>query len=172
VLQEGANTKFFHEIANCRRRKCSIFSLEAEEGEISDPVELKKHIEEYYKMLFGSDERGWMRLHEDLWRDYVSLSREEADNLVKPFSEAEIKDALEEMNPNLAPGPDGLSVAFYKSFWDKVKGPLMEMFENFFKGELNISRLNCGMISLIPKLRESNNIKQFMPICLLGVDYK
>jgi hypothetical protein len=28
------------------------------------------------------------------------------------------------------------------------------------------------MISLIPKLKEANNIKQFMPICLLGVDYK
>jgi hypothetical protein len=28
------------------------------------------------------------------------------------------------------------------------------------------------MISLIPKLMEANNIKQFRPICLLGVDYK
>jgi mannosylglycoprotein endo-beta-mannosidase len=28
------------------------------------------------------------------------------------------------------------------------------------------------MISLIPKLKEANNIKQFRPICLLNVDYK
>jgi hypothetical protein len=28
------------------------------------------------------------------------------------------------------------------------------------------------MISLIPKLKEANNIKQFKPICLLNVDYK
>jgi hypothetical protein len=56
VLQGDSNTKFFHGIAKGRRRKCSIFSLDVEEGEISDPVELQKHIEEYYKRIFGSEE--------------------------------------------------------------------------------------------------------------------
>jgi hypothetical protein len=40
----------------------------------------------------------------------------------------------------------------------------MEMFENFHKGKLNLSRLNLGLISLI-------NIKQFRLICSHGVDY-
>jgi hypothetical protein len=35
-----------------------------------------------------------------------------------------------------------------------------------------MSRLNYGLITLIPKLKEANNIKQFRPICLLNVDYK
>jgi hypothetical protein len=34
------------------------------------------------------------------------------------------------------------------------------------------SRLNYGMISLIPKTKEAKNIKQYRPICLLNVDYK
>jgi hypothetical protein len=72
------------------------------------------------------------------------------------------------MNSNSAPGPDGLSATFYKSFYDKVKGPVVEMFEKFYKGKLNLSRLNYGMISLIPKLKEANNIKQFRLIHLLG----
>jgi hypothetical protein len=46
------------------------------------------------------------------------------------------------------------------------------MFEKFHKGELNLSRLNYGLISLIPKLKEANNIKQFRPIYLLEVAYK
>jgi hypothetical protein len=123
-------------------------------------------------MLFGSEERGLMRLHEDMWGDSRSLSVEEADSLRKPFSEAEIKNALKEMNSNSAPGPDGLSAAFYKSFWDKVKGPVVKMFEKLYMGELNLSRLNYEMISLIPTLKEANSIKQFRHICLLGVDYK
>jgi hypothetical protein len=49
---------------------------------------------------------------------------------------------------------------------------MIEMFDKFYKGELNLSKLNYGLISLIPKLKEANNIKQFRPICLLGVDYK
>jgi hypothetical protein len=48
----------------------------------------------------------------------------------------------------------------------------MEMFQKFYLGELNLSRLSYGLISLIPKLKEANNIKQYRPICLLGVDYK
>jgi hypothetical protein len=103
-------------VANGRRRKCSIFSLETEEGDISDPTELRKHIEGYYKVLFGSEERGSMRLLEEMCRESGSLSVEEADSVLEPFSEAEIKIALEEMNSNLAPGPDGLSTAFYKVF--------------------------------------------------------
>jgi hypothetical protein len=159
VLEGDANTKKIHGIANGRRQKCSIFSLEVVGGEISDPVELRRHIEGYNKMLFASEERGVMRLHEDMWRDSGSLSTEEAERLIKSFSELEIKEALDEMNPNSALGPDGLNAAFYKSFWDKVKDTVIEMFENFCEGKLNLSRLNYGMISLIPKLKEANNIK-------------
>jgi hypothetical protein len=35
---------------------------------------------------------------------------------------------------------------------------------------LDIKRLNYGIITLVPKLKEANNIKQ--PICLLNIDYK
>jgi hypothetical protein len=53
-------------------------------------------------------------------------------------------------------------------FLDKIKSLVLEMFEKFHRGELNISKLNYGLISLIPKLKEANNIKQYRPICLLG----
>ena len=46
------------------------------------------------------------------------------------------------------------------------------MFKDFNKDQLDIKRLNYGVITLVPKLKEANNIKQFRPICLLHVDYK
>jgi hypothetical protein len=46
-------TQGFHCIANGRKRKCTIHSLETEEGKISELDSLRKHIEGYYKMLFG-----------------------------------------------------------------------------------------------------------------------
>jgi hypothetical protein len=46
------------------------------------------------------------------------------------------------------------------------------MFRKLYNGELDLSRIKYGLISLIPKLKEANNIKQYRPICLLGVDYK
>jgi hypothetical protein len=111
-----------------------------------------------------------MRLQEDMWIDFGSLSMEEAISLIEPFSESKIKNALEEIKSNSATGPDGSTAFFYKSFWNKWR--LVEMFGKFYNGELNLSRLNYGLISLIPKLKKVNNIKQFRPIYLLGVDYK
>jgi hypothetical protein len=49
---------------------------------------------------------------------------------------------------------------------------MLEMFRDLHRGTLNLSRLNYGMISLIPKTKEANNIRQYRPICLLNVDYK
>jgi hypothetical protein len=121
-------------VANSRRRKCYIFSLETVEGEIYEPSELSKHIEGYYKELFGSEERGSMRLQEDMREGLGSLSEEEAASLVEPFSELEIKVALEEMKPNSAPGPYGLPSNFYKIFWEQIMSPVIEMFDKFHRG--------------------------------------
>jgi hypothetical protein len=111
-------------------------------------------------------------LEENFWEGEGALSEHEAENLIMPFSEQEIKLALDEMKSNSAPGLDGLLIEFYKCFWNQVKGRVMEMFQKFFLENLNLSRLNYGLISLIPKLKEANNIKQCMHIYLLRVDYK
>ena len=48
----------------------------------------------------------------------------------------------------------------------------MEMFDEFFENKLEISRLNYGIITLIPKIKEANLIQQYRPICLLNVVFK
>jgi hypothetical protein len=132
----------------------------------------RKHIEEYYKKLFGREERGELRLERNFWESEGSLTEAEAAILVEPFTEKEIKNALDDMNTSSAPGPDGLSVEFYKCFWEQVRISVLEMFRKLYNGELDLSRINYGLISLILKLKEANNIKQYKQICLLGVDYK
>jgi hypothetical protein len=47
----------------------------------------------------------------------------------------------------------------------------MQMLEHFYYGKLNLSRLNYGIIVLVPKISEVVNIKQFRPICLLNMFY-
>jgi hypothetical protein len=65
------------------------------------------------------------------------------------------------MKSSSAPGPDGLPGSFFKAFWDQVKELVVGMFGKFYRGEFNISRLNYGLISLIPKIKEANTINQF-----------
>jgi hypothetical protein len=76
------------------------------------------------------------------------------------------------MDVNASPGPDGLPVGFYREFWQEIKLIVLEMFQDLYRGELNLSRLNFGMISMIPKIKEANTIKQYRPICILNVAYK
>ena len=37
---------------------------------------------------------------------------------------------------------------------------------------MDISRINYGIITLLPKIKEANKIQQFRPICLLNCLYK
>lgn len=84
----------------------------------------------------------------------------------------EIEQALKEMKTNTAPGPDGLPVSFYKEFWPQLKNQLKEMTDLLFEGKLDLWRLNYGVITLIPKIKDANNIKAFRPICFLNVCFK
>ena len=84
----------------------------------------------------------------------------------------EVKLAVDEMKSNSAPAPNGFGVQFFKTFWSVIKGDLLAMFDDFYKGKIDIKRLNYGVITLMPKVKEANNIKQYRPICLLNVDFK
>jgi hypothetical protein len=48
----------------------------------------------------------------------------------------------------------------------------MDMIHEFWKHELDVDRLNYGVITLIPKIKEASKIQQYRPICLLNVSYK
>ena len=56
------------------------------------------------------------------------------------------------MNPSSAPGPDGLPVIFFQTFWNVIKPEVMAIFEECFIGSIDRGRLNYGIISLIPKV--------------------
>jgi hypothetical protein len=129
-------------------------------------------VEKYYKELFGAEMEGSIELGDNFWAEDGKLTEIEADDLIRPFTIEELEEALKDMDVNSAPRPDGQSVGFYREFWNELKITVLEMFQCLYRGELNLSRLNYGMISLIPKIKDANNIKQYRPICLLNVDYK
>jgi hypothetical protein len=101
-----------------------------------------------------------------------TLPHDGKENLIKPFLEEEVKKAIFEMRVDSTPGPNGFGVQFFKTFWSVVKGDYMAMIHDFHREDLDIKRLNYGVITLVPKVKEANNIKQYRPICLLNVDYK
>ena len=97
---------------------------------------------------------------------------EENDKLSSPLTEDEIKFALFSMEKNKAAGPDKIPIEFYQTCWDIIKGDIMELFEDFHNGKLDVHRLNYGVITFLPKVQDASKIQQFRPICLLNCLYK
>jgi len=76
------------------------------------------------------------------------------------------------MEKNKATGPDKIPIEFYQHCWEIIKEDILEMFGDFHSGKLDVSRLNYGIITLLPKVHEAEKIQQYRPICLLNCLYK
>lgn len=126
----------------------------------------------FYKNLFGPSASYSIVLNNNFWPAEMKLTKTEKEVLIKPFGVEEVKGVVMEMKVNSAPGPNGFSVTFFQKFWDITQGDLMCMFQDFWEGQLDIKRLNFGVITLVPKIKDANNIKQYRLICLLNVDFK
>jgi hypothetical protein len=56
--------------------------------------------------------------------------------------------------------------------WHLIKKEILGMVQDFNGNKLDLRRLNYGVITLVPKVREANTIKQYRLISLLNVDFK
>lgn len=91
-LQKGDNnTTYFHRIANGRKRKNTIFSLQNGEDVIQGTYALLEHATDFYKKLFGHAVGFQCQLREDMWAPAERLTLEEQDMLDVPFTEEEVK---------------------------------------------------------------------------------
>lgn len=129
LLAGDSNSSYFHECANGRRRKMQIAMLESDGQEIIDTQQLKEHVTNYYKQLFGSAETANMHLDQNFWSSSQRLDQANNDQLVRPFSLEELDTTMKEMKNNTAPGPDGFSVEFFKAFWPLIRGDIKEMLD-------------------------------------------
>jgi len=173
LLHEGdLNTEYFHRMANGRKRRNLIIRMEDGDKTIEGDADLLAHATDYYKNLFGPDLGNSFPLDPALWEEEDKVDEAENNTLCPPFSEEEIKYALFQMEKNKAAGPDKIPIEFYQSCWDIIKSDIIELFDDFHKGNLPVNRLNYGVITLLPKVQDAAKIQQFRPICLLNCLYK
>lgn len=76
------------------------------------------------------------------------------------------------MEKNKAAGPDKIPIEFYQPCWDILKADIVQLFQDFFDNKVDISRINYGIITLLPKVSDASKIQQYRPICLLNCLYK
>ena len=87
-------------------------------------------------------------------------------------TDGEIKEAIDNINPDNAPGPDGMTSLFYHRFWEVTAKEIIVMVRNFFDSSAFDPRLNQTNICLIPKTERPSDMAEFRPISLCNVSYK
>ena len=119
-LREGdRNTKFFHAKTKQRRARNRITKLM---DSFENWVETEEGIEglatTYFDSLFTASVPSD---REEAFR-YItaSITHEMNDSLTRGPSEDEIREAVFAINPDKAPGPDGMMSLFYQRFWNVV----------------------------------------------------
>ncbi|KAG7551702.1 Ribonuclease H domain [Arabidopsis thaliana x Arabidopsis arenosa] len=166
------NTTFFHTSTVIRRRRNRIEMLKDSENRwVSEKEELEKLALDYYKRLYSMEDVNEER--EYLPQEgFTALSREEKEELSKPFSAGEVCVTVKSMGSFKAPGPDDFQPVFYQKCWETVGESVTRFVLGFFEtGELPQST-NDALLVLIAKVAKPDRITQFRPVSLCNVLFK
>ena len=84
----------------------------------------------------------------------------------------ESTNAIFKMRLNQSPGYDGITVEFYKQFWESFKDFIVAVFNyNYDRKELTQSQ-KLGMQTLLYKKKDPLSLSNYRPITLLNTDTK
>lgn len=94
------------------------------------------------------------------------------DDLIIPYTEIDVKVAMNQMFDGKSLGPDGMTIEFYKHNWDIVGKDITNMALNILNNGVSIQEINKTDIALIPKKKGCTTTMDYRPISLCNVCYK
>ena len=124
----------------------------------------------FYKNLYSSEGVSDMELVLDTVPTKITPAMN--DQLLAPFERKEVKEALFQMFPTKAPGPDGFPAHFFQFHWDLCGEEVTSVVLRVLRGEDDVSSINDTLIVLIPKVERADELGQYRPISLCNVIYK
>jgi hypothetical protein len=92
--------------------------------------------------------------------------------LYKEFTSEEISNALFQIGPIKAPGPDGFPARFFQKNWNTMREDVTRAVQNFLVTGVMPCGVNDTSIMLLPKKEEPKNLKDFRLISLCNIIYK
>ncbi|KAI3775666.1 hypothetical protein L1987_45415 [Smallanthus sonchifolius] len=160
------NTSFFHGLINKRRVSNNISGVMVNGNWVFKPSEVKREVYGFFRKRFVED------LHDRPALECYGLKHLDDDDvveMVRPFDEKEIKDAVFECGSDKAPGPDGFNFRFVKRFWSILSHDFVSIMKNFFRTGIINRGVGSSFISLIPKVSDPTDLGEYRPINLIGV---
>ena len=128
---------------------------------MGDPAIILENVLSFLSLLSASPLSA-MSISPQLWPTDAHISYAENLELLTPLSKAEIDEVVATSKSNSTPGRDGFSMSFFKKFWPVMKFLVYAIIQGL--GTIDIFRLNYAVISLVPKVKGADSIRQFSAI--------
>jgi len=171
LVDGDRNSRYFHQSATSRKRGCSILRIKDESGIwLDDMATIKQKFIMDFSARFTSARGAPLGLDGTLASPMVTA--EENVGLIKPVTDDEIYNAVFQMDPHKAPGPDGFGASFFQDHWATIKGLLSIAIKDFFHTGTLLKEVNHTLITLIPKTENPETTAHFWPISLCNTIYK
>ena len=149
-----------------------ISSIKINTNLVTNPNAVILHATDYYEKLYGSPTT--RDIYDNILLENFSIVIDGEENilLTAPITETEILNALRKMSLNKSPGEDGLTVEFYRCYWNIIKQDLTKVM-NYMLIACKLSKSqSSGIVTLFHKNGDKSILKNWRPITLLCVDYK
>uniref|UniRef100_A0A3B5PV23 Reverse transcriptase domain-containing protein n=1 Tax=Xiphophorus maculatus TaxID=8083 RepID=A0A3B5PV23_XIPMA len=173
ITEMDAPSGFFFGLERKQGQRKMIHSLLSDTGQhLSEPGQIRRRAVEFYHSLFRSEYDESERMMEEFCEELPQIYKETSTDLERPLGIQELHTALQSMQGQKSPGVDGLTVEFFKAYWDLLAQDMLEMYnESLATGSLPTS-CRRAVITLLPKKGDLQEIKNWRPVSLLCTDYK
>ena len=175
--EEGERpTAYFCRLEKARAAKSSIAALRTPSGQrVTDLEKLPEVAASFYRRLYTpdtpTDAEAIELMLEQLDADH-EVAQVDADELEKHCTMEELLAALKRTASHRSPGEDGLPYEFYRVFWEQIGPLLLEVIkESFARGKLPRS-CRTGVIKLLYKKGDKEDLRNWRPLSMLNCDYK
>ena len=163
-----ANTRYFHQVANGRRRQNHIRLIWIGDRVYRDHASICQALADHFQTFYR---RGPPNPWNWSPTTISTISPTQQEQLSLPFSLEEVQAAVWSLNSEGAPGPDGIPIFFYKECWGVLGPEVMRVMGDFHVGRCQMERLNKVFLVLIPKNPGAKQIGDFRPIALSNFIY-
>ena len=140
----------------------------------SDKQEIVNTFHSFYTQLYTDYE--WA-LDEDITDKYIQYTSPISDiakqSIDMEITETDLRVALRGMEADKSPGPNGLTVRFFRTFFDLLAPILFLFIKSIFTSETIPSKTQLAYMTLLLKdYKEPEEPRNYRPISLLNVEFK
>ena len=171
-LGEKSN-KYFLNLEKFRQKTHNINSLiKNNDVTITTSDEIVQECHDFYSKLFTDEPCDIEAKDSFIDLIFTPISSENYELCKKPISLENLHSALSKMDSNKSPGSDGLTVEFYRFFFEEIGPEFLKVCEAIFENQCLPVSMTQGVITLVPKKGDRSVLKNWRPISLLNIDYK